>query len=142
MIPVTRSASPNVRACAIAFPESFRYLLPANVEVTLKSIAPLGLMALGVSVLMIAGEYDLSVGALYSFLAIVAATVSNQLGGDHSAEHASMLAPFVGMFVALILGALIGCLHAAITLKFALPPTNTVWLCGWLVMLGVIITTV
>lgn len=108
-------------ASAVAFPETFRYLLPANIAVTLKSIAPLGLMALGVSVLMIAGEFDLSVGALYSFLSIVAATISNQLGGDHSAAHASMLAPFVGMFVALALGALIGCLHAAITLKFAIP---------------------
>src|SRR5262245_17696894 len=64
-------------ACVLAgllFPESFRYLSVPNIAVTLKSIAPLGLMALGVGVLMIAGEYDLSVGALYSFLSIVAAT--------------------------------------------------------------------
>lgn len=105
----------------LAFPGTFRYLLPANIEVTLKSIAPLGIMALGVNVLMIAGEFDLSVGALYSFLSIVAATVSNQLGGDQGAMHASMLAPFIGMFVGLALGALIGCLNAAITLKFAIP---------------------
>src|SRR5258708_35624359 len=66
-------------ACIIGgltFPESFRYLLQANITVTLKSIAPLGLMALGVGVLMIAGEYGLSVGALYSFLASAAAPVS------------------------------------------------------------------
>src|SRR5215208_4245939 len=58
-------------ACIIAgllWPESFRYLSEANIAVTLKAIAPLGIMALGVGVLMIAGEYDLSVGALYSFL--------------------------------------------------------------------------
>jgi simple sugar transport system permease protein len=108
-------------AAGLAFPDTFRYLLPANIAVTLKSIAPLGLMALGVGVLMIAGEFDLSVGAQYSFLSIVAATLSNQLGGDQGAPHASMLAPFVGMAVALALGALIGCFHAAITLKFAIP---------------------
>ena len=108
-------------AAGFAFPDTFRYLLPANIAVTLKSIAPLGLMALGVGVLMVAGEFDLSVGALYSFLSIVAATLSNQLGGDQGAPNASMLAPFVGMAVALALGALIGCFHAAITLRFAIP---------------------
>jgi simple sugar transport system permease protein len=111
-------------ACIIAgllFPESFRYLLQANLAVTLKSIAPLGLMALGVGVLMIAGEYDLSVGALYSFLSIVAATICNSLGGDIGTEHASAAAPFIGLFVAVACGALIGCVHAAITLKFNIP---------------------
>jgi simple sugar transport system permease protein len=111
-------------ACILAgllFPESFRYLLQANIVVTLKSIAPLGLMALGVGVLMIAGEYDLSVGAVYGFLSIVAATISNSLGGDFETEGASALAPFVGVFLALGIGALIGCLHATITLKFNIP---------------------
>src|SRR5260221_14714668 len=103
---------------ALAFPDHFRYLSEANIAVTLKSIAPLGVMALGVGVLMIAGEYDLSVGALYSFLAIVAATISNSLGGDIEADAPSAIAPFVGLIVALGVGALIGCLHATITLKF------------------------
>ena len=62
---------------ALLWPDSFRYLSDANIAVTLKAIAPLGVMALGVGVLMIAGEYDLSVGALYSFLSIVCATLSN-----------------------------------------------------------------
>jgi simple sugar transport system permease protein len=108
-------------ACGLLFPGSFRYLLQANIAVTLKSIAPLGLMALGVGVLMIAGEFDLSVGALYSFLSIVAATVSNALNGDIAADGASSIAPFVGLGLALALGALIGCLHSAITLRFNIP---------------------
>jgi ribose/xylose/arabinose/galactoside ABC-type transport system permease subunit len=111
-------------ACIIVsllFPDSFRYLLQANITVTLKSIAPLGLMALGVGVLMIAGEYDLSVGAQYSFLSIVGATISNSLGGDIEADGASAIAPFVGLLAALGLGALIGCFHALITLKFNIP---------------------
>ena len=111
-------------ACIVGgllFPESFRYLLQANITVTLKSIAPLGLMALGVGVLMIAGEYDLSVGALYSFLSIVAATVSNSLGGDIDADGALWYGPFVGMALALALGAAIGCVHAAITMRFNIP---------------------
>lgn len=106
---------------ALMFPDTFRYLLPANIAVVLKSIAPLGIMALGVGVLMIAGEYDLSVGAVYSFLAIVSATVCNDLLGDMQAENASALAPFAGLIVALAAGAAIGLFHAWITLKFNIP---------------------
>lgn len=100
---------------------SFRYIDSANIAVTLKSIAPLGIMALGVSVLMIAGEFDLSVGALYSFCAIVAATVTAQLGGDIGVDGASAFAPFVGMAVGLLIGTLAGMLHAVITLRFNIP---------------------
>jgi simple sugar transport system permease protein len=106
---------------ALIFPESFRYLSNANLSVTLKSIAPLGIMALGVGVLMIAGEYDLSVGAVYAFCAIVCATTSNFLLGDISTEGASALAPFVGMLFALAIGTCIGILHALITLRFNIP---------------------
>jgi ribose/xylose/arabinose/galactoside ABC-type transport system permease subunit len=106
---------------SLLFPNDFRYLLQANITVTLKTIAPLGLMALGVGVLMIAGEYDLSVGALYTFLAIVCATAANSLNGDIEAEGASALAPFVGLILALALGSVIGAFHALITLRFAIP---------------------
>lgn len=108
-------------AGALMFPETFRYLLPANIAVVLKSIAPLGIMALGVGILMIAGEYDLSVGAIYSFLAIVCATISNSLMGDIDAEGASALAPFLAMAIALTIGTLIGMFHALITLRFNIP---------------------
>jgi simple sugar transport system permease protein len=108
-------------AGALMFPESFRYLSVANISVTLKSIAPLGIMALGVGILMIAGEYDLSVGAVYSFCAILCATMSNALVGDMRAEGASAFAPFLGMLFALSVGTSIGILHALITLRFNIP---------------------
>lgn len=106
---------------ALLFPNDFRYLSQANLAVLLKSIAPIGIMALGVGILMIAGEFDLSVGALYSFCAIVAATLSNSLGGDVGADAPSSLAPFIGMLVGLAIGALAGVVHAFITLRFNIP---------------------
>jgi simple sugar transport system permease protein len=106
---------------ALLYPESFRYLLPANIAVLFKAMAPLGIMALGVGVLMIAGEYDLSVGMLYSFLAIFCATLTTLWQGDIEAEQASALMPFVALAIVLGMGALIGCLHAFITLRFAIP---------------------
>ena len=59
----------------LLFPDNFRYLNPANIAVLLKSMAPLGIMAIGVGILMISGEFDLSVGTLYTFCAIVTATM-------------------------------------------------------------------
>lgn len=109
-----------VIATALINPE-FRYLSSANISVTLKSVAPLGIMALGVGILMIAGEYDLSVGALYSFCSIVAATIGAQLGGDIASESANAWAPFVGMAIGLAIGTLAGCAHAWVTLRFNIP---------------------
>jgi simple sugar transport system permease protein len=103
------------------FPETFRYLLPANIAVTLKSIAVPGIMALGVGVLMIAGEYDLSVGAQYSLLSIICADLSNRLGGDIAADPSNAWAPFLCLAIALALGTLIGMFHAFITLRFNIP---------------------
>jgi simple sugar transport system permease protein len=106
---------------ALLFPNEFRYLLPANIAVTLKSIAVPGIMALGVGVLMIAGEYDLSVGAQYSLLSIVCADLTNYFSGDISADPSSWLAPFAMLAFALLLGTLIGIFHAVITLRFNIP---------------------
>jgi len=111
-------------ACIVAgllFPDQFRYLVPANIAVTLKSIAVPGIMALGVGILMISGEFDLSVGALYSLLSIICAEISNALMGDVLADPTNPLAPFIGLAAALALGALIGSFHAFITLRFNIP---------------------
>jgi simple sugar transport system permease protein len=105
----------------LLFPNEFRYLVPANISVTLKSIAVPGIMALGVGILMISGEFDLSVGALYSLLSIICAELSNRFMGDISADPSSSLAPFLSLFFVLFLGAVIGVLHAFITLKFNIP---------------------
>ncbi|MCB1448242.1 MAG: ABC transporter permease [Rhizobiaceae bacterium] len=106
---------------ALMFPDNFRYLVPANISVTLKSIAVPGIMALGVGILMIAGEFDLSVGAVYSLLSIVCAQVSIALMGDIAMDPSSAFAPFLALAFVLTLGVLIGCLHAFITLKFNIP---------------------
>ena len=72
----------------LLYPDSFRFLSQANIEVTLKSVAPLGIMALGAGVLMIAGEYDLSVGSIYTFSTIVAASlISTHFAGLLSLIH-------------------------------------------------------
>ena len=104
---------------AVSMP-SFRYLSEANIAVVLKSIAPIGIMAIGVGILMIAGEFDLSVGSLYSFCAIVTATLTAQWGGDIGGE-AVAWAPFAAAAIGLLIGTAAGVLNGWITLKFNIP---------------------
>jgi ribose/xylose/arabinose/galactoside ABC-type transport system permease subunit len=97
-------------AGALLFPDSFRYLSPANISVQFKAIPVLGIMALGVGVLMIAGEFDLSVGANYTITAVVLASLVQQGWSVYVAT------PLV-----LALGVLIGLLNGFITLRFHIP---------------------
>ena len=55
-------------ACVLAwfiFPTEFRYLDWTNVTSMMRAIPPLGIVAIGVGLLMICGEYDLSIGATF-----------------------------------------------------------------------------
>ena len=95
---------------ALAYPDSFHYLSPANISVTLKAIPVLGVMALGVGILMICGEYDLSVGSTYTFTAIV---LGMMVEGGMSA--------FVAAPLILAMGVVIGVINAFVTLRFNIP---------------------
>jgi simple sugar transport system permease protein len=97
-------------AGALLFPDSFRYLSPANISVQLKAIPVLGIMALGVGVLMVAGEFDLSVGANYTITAVVLASLVQQGWSVYVA------APLI-----LAIGVLIGLLNGLITLRLHIP---------------------
>ena len=70
-------------------PDSFRYLDSRNITVTLKAISVLGVMSMGVGILMIAGEFDLSVGASYTLTGIF---MAKQVEGGMSAYLAAALA--------------------------------------------------
>jgi ribose/xylose/arabinose/galactoside ABC-type transport system permease subunit len=97
-------------AASLLYPESFRYLSTANISVMLKAVPVLGVIALGVGILMIAGEFDLSVGAVYTFTAIVMATFA-----------AAGMSPFIAAPLALLLGIGIGLLNGFITITFGIP---------------------
>ncbi len=49
------------------FPDDFRFTSEANFRILLRAIPTFGILALGMGILMIAGEFDLSVGALFTF---------------------------------------------------------------------------
>lgn len=95
---------------ALAMPDSFRYLSATNVNVMVRAVPPLAIMAMGVGLLMIAGEFDLSVGSNYTFSAVVMASSFNA-GVD----------PFLAAGLALATGTMIGVLNGLVTLKFDIP---------------------
>jgi ribose/xylose/arabinose/galactoside ABC-type transport system permease subunit len=72
-----------------------------NIYAILQSFAFLGIVALGLSVTMIAGEFDLSVAAI----ATVAGLITVKLGGDSA---------LVGLGAAVVFGILIGVANAAL----------------------------
>jgi ribose/xylose/arabinose/galactoside ABC-type transport system permease subunit len=98
-------------AGALLFPDSFRYLSPSNISVQLKAVPVLGVIALGVGVLMISGEYDLSVGANYTFTGIVMAKLIADNG----------LSAFVAAPIALAVGIGVGLLNGFVTIRFNIP---------------------
>jgi simple sugar transport system permease protein len=101
-------------ACVIAglvVPDRFPYLDSANISVSLQAIPELGIMALGVGLLMVAGEFDLSVGASYTFTAVVMATVYQETG----------ISDFLAAALALIIGVAIALVNAFITIRFNIP---------------------
>lgn len=97
-------------AASLAFPQDFRYLSGSNISVMLRAIPVLGVVALGVGLLMVAGEFDLSVGANYTFTGIVLATLVQD-----------GLSAFVAAPLVLTLGAAIGLLNGFITIRFGIP---------------------
>ena len=95
----------------LLYPENFRYLNPTNIAVLLKSMSALGIMAIGVGILMISGEFDLSVGTLYTFCAIVTATMVKEYA----------LSPYLAMIIGIIVGIIAGLIHGNIVNRFTIP---------------------
>jgi simple sugar transport system permease protein len=96
--------------CGIIFPGVFRYLDQSNIQLMLKAIPSLVIITLGVNLLMISGEFDLSVGATFTLTALVMAKIFN--------AHFPIA---VAVPAALFLGAGIGLLNGFIVVKTNVP---------------------
>ncbi len=101
-------------AGALLYPDEFRYLSPQNLTILMKAIPVLGCLALGAGVLMIAGEFDLSIGSVYTFTAVLMASLVN-----------AGLSAFIAAPIGILTGLLIGSLNGHITLRFACRPSSS-----------------
>lgn len=86
------------------------FLTYNNFLIVLQPIPELALVAIGVTILMISGEFDLSVGSVFAFAPMVMVLVM---------DAGSPLVP--AMVVGLICAAAVGLVNATITLRLGLP---------------------
>ena len=97
-------------AASLLFPREFAYTSTSSIQTLLKSLSPIAILAVGVGILMIAGEFDLSVGSNFAFTAYVMAII-----------YQCNYSEWVAVAAALALGAFIGLLNGLITLKAKIP---------------------
>jgi simple sugar transport system permease protein len=86
------------------------FLSPGNIRVVLGIAPEVGIVAVGVAVLMIAGEFDISVGATFA-LAPMLGVVLTHLGLD----------PYLAFGLGLLACVAVGLANAAITITFDIP---------------------
>jgi ribose/xylose/arabinose/galactoside ABC-type transport system permease subunit len=99
--------------CIIAsllYPDDFRYVSETNVGLLLRAIPVLGIISLGVGILMIAGEFDLSVGSVYTLA-----------GYSLALLYGAGLPVWIAVFGTLAIGICIGIANGLITVQFAIP---------------------
>lgn len=94
----------------ILWPSEFPYLSAANISTMLQAVPLLGVTALGVGILMIAGEFDLSVGANFVLSSIVTAMLV-EFG----------LNAWLGAFIGVCIGATVGFANGLVTLWLKIP---------------------
>jgi simple sugar transport system permease protein len=82
-----------------------------NMRVMLFALPELGIVALGVGILMIAGEFDLSVGSVFALVPMLIVVAMGKWG----------LPPALAVLLGLGLGLLVGYLNGWITLTFSIP---------------------
>ena len=96
---------------ALANSANFAFLTRANLLVSFQTIPLTGIVALGVGLLMIAGEFDLSVGANFIFSSVVMAQLNANDG----------VPVWIAMLIGLAVGLGIGLLNGFITLWLKIP---------------------
>ncbi|MBN1315174.1 MAG: ABC transporter permease, partial [Anaerolineales bacterium] len=87
------------------------FLAADNIPFLLRTNASLGIIVVGFSVLMIAGEIDLSVGAVAGLCGAVAAWAMRDFG----------IAPHLAIIISLTVAALAGLINAMLTVKVGVP---------------------
>ena len=100
-------------ACVIVgeiYPADFFFTKAINFKILLRSIGPLGILAIGMGILMIAGEFDLSAGAMFIVAPYVGAL----------AWKSGVPLP-LAMVVAFAVAALIGLFNGTVTVVFRIP---------------------
>jgi simple sugar transport system permease protein len=88
-----------------------KFLTWENLSIIIKVIPELGIVAIGMTMLIISGEFDLSVGSTFSFAPFVMAALTERAGFN----------PGFALFVGILVGIGIGFINGIITTKVGIP---------------------
>ncbi len=88
-----------------------KFLTKQNQYIIIKTMPELGLVAVGMTTLIIAGEFDLSVGSTFAFAPYIMAVLSERIGWSG----------FISFVICILIGIAIGAINGSITVKVGIP---------------------
>jgi ribose transport system permease protein len=90
---------------------SEHFLALRNITNVLRQVSYTGIIALGMTFVIIAGGIDLSVGSMVALVGVITVTLINTIGGD------GWTAVVVALFAAVVLGGLLGAVNGLLITK-------------------------
>jgi ribose transport system permease protein len=122
--PVVRStleSLPTLGGAQVFTPASYRwptFLLPENLRNVANQIAVIAILAVGMTMVIVTGGIDLSVGSLIALAAVVTASLIGRMGGEGAGTGAMVLA---GAATLMLCGG-IGAFSGLTITRFRVPP--------------------
>ena len=115
------SSFPALTGTPVLTPAPYRwptFLLPDNLRNVANQIAVIAILAVGMTMVIVTGGIDLSVGSLIALAAVVAASLVGGRGG----ESANTLAMVAAGAATLVMCGAIGAFSGVMVARFAIPP--------------------
>ena len=98
------------------------FLQPRNLVNVIRQISVMGLIAIGVTMVIITTGIDLSSGSILALAAVFAASLGQQPDW-HDAKYPGLMLPvIIPVLAALLIGALCGAINGGLIAKFKIPP--------------------
>jgi len=122
--PIVRSvlqSLPSIGGARVLTPELYRwptFLLPENLRNVANQIAVIAILAVGMTMVIVTGGIDLSVGSLIALVAVVTASLIGRMGGEGAGTGAMVAS---GLATIVLCGA-IGAFSGVMITRFAVPP--------------------
>jgi ribose transport system permease protein len=126
--PAVRSIIASIPALAgvvVVEPASYRWptlLLPSNLRNVANQIAVIAILAVGMTLVIISGGIDLSVGSLIALSAVCAAGLVGMMGGEAAGTGALLVAALA----ATLLCGIVGLFSGFMVTRFRVPPDRLV----------------
>jgi ribose transport system permease protein len=90
---------------------SDHFLVPRNLTNVLRQVSYTGIIALGMTFVIIAGGIDLSVGSMVALVGVITVSLINTIGGD------GWTAVVIGLGAAVVLGAVFGAVNGLLVTR-------------------------